>query len=311
MALLFMSDFDKAADWRRALKTAAPDIEFRLWPDEVGDPADIAYVLAWKPKPGALLGFPNLKAIFSLGAGVDHLVMSGGEMPGGVPIVKLVDRALTADMAQYVVHWVLHFHRDMHLYREQQPLGRWKRHAYPEAGDRRVGFLGLGTLGLGAARQLTPFGFDLAAWSRTPKSEPGVASFHGPAGWEPFLRRTEILVCLLPLTPHTQGILDAGAFALLPRGAFVINPARGGHVVEADLLAALDSGQVAAAALDVFDDEPLPGTHPFWKHPRICVTPHIASHTTARTAAQEVVRNIRRIDSGELPSHIIDPVLKY
>jgi glyoxylate/hydroxypyruvate reductase A len=310
MAILFISSFDRVDDWRAAMKAALPEAEFRAWPDEIGDPAEIDYILTWKPKPGALIGYPNLKAIFSLGAGVDHLVLAEGPLPK-VPIVRLVDVALTRDMVQYVVHWVLHFHRDMHLYREHQLASEWKRHSYPEASQRRIGFLGSGVLGGACAKALAGFEFDVATWTRGPKKIEGVTSFHGADGLEPFLARSEILVCLLPLTTETRGILNKQNLAALPKGAYVINAARGAHVVEHDLIAALDSGQIAAAALDVFPQEPLAAAHPFWKHPKIRVTPHVASFTTARTAALEIAANIRRIQSGQPPTNVIDADLKY
>ena len=310
MALLFMSSFDRVEEWRPAMKAAMPELDFRIWPDETGDPAEIDYVLVWRPRPGALMNFPNLKTIFSLGAGVDHLVLSGGPLPQ-VPIVKLVDPALTRDMVQYVVHWVLHFHRDMHLYRESQLEGRWKRHAYPGASKRRIGLLGAGVLGGACAKALAGFEFDVAAWTRMPKKIAGVTTFHGSDGLTPFLARSDILVCMLPLTPDTRGILNRQSLSALPKGAYVINAARGAHVVDEDLIGSLDSGQVAAAALDVFGEEPLPAAHPFWKHPNIRMTPHIASHTTARTAALEIVANIRRIKDGLPPSNVINPELKY
>ena len=311
MALLFMSTFDKSEDWRRALTDALPDLEFRKFPEETGDPAEVEFALVWRPKPGSLLAYPNLKTIFSLGAGVDHILLGGGDLPKDVPIVRLIDAALTSDMTQYVVHWALHFHRSFQIYRAAQAEARWSRLPYPAAAERRIGILGLGVLGSDTARALVTMGFDVAGWSRSPKAIDGVMSFHGAGRLMDFLARSDILICLLPLTPNTQGLLNGERLAALPRGAFVINPARGAHVVDADLLAALDSGQIDGAALDVFAREPLASDHPFWRHPKVIVTPHIASHTTPRSAAAQVAANIQRIRRGEQPENQVDPTRMY
>jgi glyoxylate/hydroxypyruvate reductase A len=310
MRLLFMSSTDRVEDWRPAMAAAIPELEFRVWPMEMGRPEEIDYALVWQPTSHVLMQLKNLKAIFSLGAGVDHLLMTEGPLPD-VPIVRLVDKALTTDMTQYVIHWVLHFHRGMHRHRESQIEGKWKRLPYPEVAKRRVGILGAGVLGSDAARKLAGFGFDVAVWSRTPKQIEGVQSYHGAINLIPFLGRSDILVCLLPLTAETKGILNWKSLLALPRGAFVINGARGAQVVDADLISALDSGHIEAAALDVFAPEPLPAGHAFWKHPRVFVTPHVASTTTARTAAIEIAGNIRRIEAGQAPTNVVDRTLKY
>lgn len=304
MKILFASSSDDPADWVPTLAAELPEAEIRIHPD-VGDPAGIDYALVWKPPPGLLAGLPNLKAILSLGAGVDAL-LADPTLPDGVPLARLVDPGLTVGMTDYVCWRVLAAHRRAADYRAQQARAEWRQLAETLAPERRVGVMGLGVLGTDAARMLAALRFDVAGWSRSAKSIPGVACVSGEAELTGFLARTEILVCLLPLTPETAGVLDAGLFARLPRGAHVINAGRGGHLVEADLLAALDTGQVSAAALDVFHDEPLPPGHPFWRHPRITVTPHVASFTHARSAAKTVAADIRRIEAGQPPAHPVD-----
>lgn len=308
--LLFASPEDKPDPWREALAALLPDAEFRAWPEETGDVADIDYALVWKPERGVMRTLPNLKAIFSLGAGVDHL-FSDPELPAGVPVVRLVDRCLTQGMSEYVLYWVIHHHRGMGAYRGWQQARTWKRFRQADAERRRVGVLGLGELGGDAARKLAGLHYQVAGWSRRHKDIPGVESFFGEDQFVPFLERTEILVCLLPLTPETENILNAETFAHLPQGACVINCARGGHLVEDDLIAALDSGHLKAATLDVFKTEPLPEDSPLWSHPKIDVTPHMASLTVAHSAAEWIALNIKRIEAGEPPLNTVDPATGY
>ena len=307
MALLFSSKIDDPDEWRDALAQELPALDFRVWtPDgkDVGDPADIDYALVGGPGMDALKDFPNLKAIFSLGAGVNHL--AGRDLPEGVPVVRLRDPGMTLGMSEYVAYWVLHYHRHFGDYAGMTAENRWQKLPQTGAQDRRVGIMGLGVMGLDAVAKLKPFGFDVCGWSRGGKALKGVETFHGKDGLGPFLKATEILVCLLPLTPETAGIINADTLSQLPPGAVVINAARGGHVVDEDLIAALDDGRLAAATLDVFHTEPLPEDHPFWAHPKITVTPHVASLTVAETAAKAVAENIRRIRAGQAPEPIVD-----
>jgi len=260
--------------------------------------AQIDYALVWAPRPGQLARLPNLKLIFSLGAGLDHLE-GDGILPPAVPVIRMVEAQLTAGMTEYVLYHALRFHRDMPAYDAQQRRGEWRMLAQIPAGERRVGILGLGVLGAAAARALVSLGFDVAGWSRARKSITGVASFAGDGELPALLARSDILVCLLPLTAATASILCAANFAHLPPGAFVINAGRGGHCVEADLLAALDSGRIAGAALDVFSVEPLPADSPLWTHPRVAITPHAASKTLPASSARHVIANIRRHRNGQ------------
>jgi len=304
MALLFKSDIDRGDSWRRVLLELEPGLDLREWP-EIGDPNDIEYALVWKPPQGELKTYPNLKAIFSLGAGIDHLA-SDPELPRDVPVVRMVEPGLTAGMTEFVIMSVLYHHRFMLDYAAQARAHQWREIDQVPAWERRVGIMGLGVLGGDAAEALVGLRFDVAGWSGGPKDLPGVTSFHGADGFLPFLNRSDILVCLLPLTPETTDILDAHAFAALPKGAALISVGRGPQVVEEDLLAALDSGHLDGATLDVFREEPLPADSPFWDHPRVVVVPHVASMTIARGACEFVIDNIRRFEAGQPLRHVVD-----
>ncbi|WP_282605880.1 glyoxylate/hydroxypyruvate reductase A [Pelagibius sp. Alg239-R121] len=304
MALLFKSDVDRAEVWQDAIATLLPELEFRNWP-EVGDPAEIEYALVWHPPRGELAKLPNLKAIFSLGAGIDHLA-SDPDLPKDVPVVRMVDQSLTLGMTEFVVMSVLRHHRRIHDYELQQRQKTWEQHVTPLAWQRKVGILGLGVLGSDAADKLNYLGFDVAGWSRSEKNVPGVTSFSGEEGLRPFLERSEILVCLLPLTENTKGILNAETLALLPRGAYLVNAGRGQHMVPGDVLAALNSGQLAAATLDVFPEEPLPQDSPFWDHPKVLVTPHGASITSPITAAEALAESIKCLREGQPLQNVVD-----
>lgn len=304
MALLFLSKVDNPVTWSAALKAEIPDLDMRVWPD-TGDVRDIDAALVWNHPPGELRRYPNLKLILSLGAGVNH-ILDDPDLPPGVPIARLVDPGLTAGMVEYTVLTVLRYHRQLPDYERLQRDGKWKKLGIPDTAARRVGILGLGEIGSACAKAVAALGFPVAGWSRTAKSIPGIENFVGTAALEPFLARSDILVCVLPLTPETRGILNARTLAALPKGAFVINIARGGHVVDADLIAALDAGHIAGATLDVFVPEPLPPEHPFWRHPKVTMTPHVASLTNPRTAALPIAENLRRLRDGRPFRHLVD-----
>jgi glyoxylate/hydroxypyruvate reductase A len=304
MALLLKSEPERGDSWRRALLAVDPGLDLRQWP-EVGDPADIEYALVWFPPKGELKSYPNLKVIFSIGAGIDHLA-SDPELPKGVPIVRMVEPGLTAGMTEFVLMSVLYHHRFMLDYAEQHRNKVWREIDQVPPWDRRVGIMGLGVLGGDVAEKLVALSFDVAGWSRSPKDLPGIARFHGPGGFIPFLNRSDILVCLLPLTAETTGILDARAFAALPEGAALVSVGRGPHVVEADLLAALETGRLGGATLDVFQTEPLAPESPFWDHPRVVLTPHVASLTIPGTASEFVIDNIRRHEADQPLLHVVD-----
>ncbi len=305
MAVLLSTKAATMAMWRDALLAVDPTLEIRLFPD-AGDPAGIEAAVVWTAHDMAeLRRYPNLRLIVSMGAGVDHLLRPPGPPPG-IPVARLVDRMLTTQMGEWVLLNVLRFHRQDLDYRAQQRDRVWLELPAPVTAERRIGILGLGELGTHAAGLLRGLGFPVMGWSRRPKDVPGVQGFHGPDGLAAMAARSDMLVCLLPLTPETRGIVDAKLLGLLPRGAFVINGARGAHVVDADLLAALEGGQVAGAALDVFDPEPLPAAHPFWAHLRVVMTPHAASITIPASAAPQLVENIHRARRGDAPLNLVD-----
>ena len=309
MALLFRSSVDSEARWKPRLAELMPELEVRLWP-EIGDSRAIDYALVWRPEPGLLASLPNLKLILSLGAGVDH-ILCDPQLPRHIPIVRLVDPYMTEAMSEYVVLQVLRLHRRDLDYRAQQEAQIWRELAQKNTAERPVGILGFGELGQDAGRKLKGLGFDVVFWSRTEKIVDGFTGYAGRAGLSTMLARTEILVCLLPLTAETEGILNEENLARLPKGAGLINVARGSHLVEDDLIAALDAGRLSAAVLDVFRDEPLPRGHPFWRHPRIVVTPHVAAMTNPSTAAPIVLDNIRRLEDGRPLVNLVDPERGY
>ena len=283
--------------WLPLLKQALPRDEIVAIPDKAVDIALVA-----QPPDGTFqkLGRPQL--IQSLWMGVDKLI-ADPTLPRGVPLARLVDPGMVAAMSETVLVHVLDWHRHLYHYRLQQRGSTWRREEQRMASDRTVGLLGLGELGTDAAGKLLALGFNVAGFSRRPKSIPGVKSFTDlPA----MLRITDALVCLLPLTPGTQGILNARTFAMMRRGGCVINVARGAHLVVRDLLGALDNGWLAHAYLDVFDPEPLPPRDPLWDHPGLTITPHIAALTEPRTAVPKVVENIERVRRGETPLNLVD-----
>jgi glyoxylate/hydroxypyruvate reductase A len=304
MALLFISASDDPSAWTDALHAAEPGLDIRVHPD-MGEVEDIDAALVWKPPPGLLASLPNLHVVFSLGAGVDALLVDDS-LPADVPLVRLVDPGLTQGMVDYVVWQVMDWHRNGPAYRGHQQARRWQREGELLTNDRTVGVLGLGELGSTAAEALAVLGFHVHGWARSAKSIPGVTCHKGPEGLAAMAARVDCLVCLLPLTAETTGIIGADLLSRCRPGVHVINAARGGHVVDADLLAALDSGQVGGAALDVFHNEPLPEDHPFWTHPRVMVTPHVASVTRPETAAPVVLENWRRLKTGQPIDHLVD-----
>lgn len=304
MALLFVSNSDDPHEWIDALRAADSNLDVRVHPD-IGDPADIDAALVWRPPAGLLASLPNLQVIFSLGAGVDA-VLRDDSVPAHLPLVRLVDPGLTQGMVDYVIWQVMDWHRNGPAYRAQQADRRWQRQPEPLTGARRVGLLGLGQLGGAAAKALAGLGFQVHGWARSAKQIDAITCHAGPDGLAAMAAQVDCVVCLLPLTPQTTGILGANLFDQAPRGLHVINAGRGGHVADDDLLAALHSGQVGGAALDVFHTEPLPADHPFWTHPKITITPHVASVTRPETAAPVVLDNWRRLKQGQPVPHLVD-----
>ena len=275
------------------------------------DPADIAYAVSFRPPPGLLASLPNLKAVFSLGAGVDGFLRDP-DFPRHIPLIRFVDETLSTEMAQFAVLHVLMQHRTVAYFAAAQAEGKWRQRMLPRAtAETRVGILGLGEIGTVCAERLRDLGFAVSGWSRTRKTVTGVTSFAGAGALDAFLAGCDFLICVLPLTPETRHILDARAFARLPKGAYVINIARGGHLNEDDLIAALDSGHLSGATLDVFATEPLPETSPIWKHPRIIATPHIAAITSPLAATRSILGGIAAIERGERPDNVVDMTRGY
>lgn len=308
MTMLYHGAAERGAAWAQAFAERLPEVPFRIWPD-IGDPAQVRYLAAWAPPADLIASVPNLEVLFSVGAGVDQLSLA--EVPPGLRVVRMVDPQIATEMADYVVMGALMLHRDLPFHLAQQREGRWTFRVPKLASERRIGIMGLGDLGKAALAALRPHGFPLAGWSRSAHAIEGVECFSGEAGLASFLARTDILVCLLPLTPDTRGLLCADLFAQLPPGAMLLNAARGGHVVDADLIFALDSGQLSAAMLDVTEPEPLPPGHPFYTHPAILLTPHVASVTRADSAGNVLIDNLIRQRNGQPLTGEIDRARGY
>ncbi len=292
--------------WTGPLGEIVPDLKLVVQGQDTFDPAAIDYVLSFRPPPGFLKTLPKLKAVFSLGAGVDGF-LADPEYPKHVPLERFVDHSLSREMAQYVVMHTLIFHRQQRLFDDLQKKSKWQQMIPPRGTEKtRIGILGLGEIGTMAAERLRDLDFPVAGWSRSKKRVDGIESFAGTDAMRAFLARTDILICLLPLTPETRGILNKETFAALPNGAFVINVARGGHLIEDDLVAAIDSGHLAGATLDVFQTEPLPESSPLWKHSKITVTPHVAAISDPRMMAKVAADGIARREKGQPIENVVD-----
>ena len=300
--LVIKSDFKRFDEWIDAF--AGKDIQVLDW-DSVTDRHSIDYALVWKPGVGTLEQFPNLKVIFSVGAGLDHL-KGDRILPPGIPVVRMVEETLTTGMVEYVLYTVLRYHRFFPQYERDKQERKWEPILQVPPYRRNIGILGLGELGSRCARVLADLGFKVSGWSRTQKSLDGITCLCGDDGFEQLMSQTDILVCLLPLTDATRHILNADNLSKLPEGSCIINAGRGGHQVETDILAALDSGQLAGAALDVFETEPLPADSPLWSHPGVTFTPHVASMTLPRSSAVHVYDNIERFRNGQPLTHVAD-----
>src|SRR5215813_1867401 len=311
MALLII-DLDKrignAKAWRDNFAEKIPDLEIRVWP-EPGELADIEYLAFMHPDFDALPAFPNLKAMFSRSAGVEAFV-NHPKLPK-VPLGKMEPPGGDPMMTEYVVMHVLRFHRDMPGYQAAQANREWLRKRIIRPEERRVGFLGYGMMAKAPALVLKSLGFPVSAWVRSPRATEEVPIFHGWDQLERFLNQTDIAVCLLPLTQETEGIFCTRTFAMMPKGAMLVNVGRGKHVVEKDLIAALDSGQLGYAALDALSPEPLPPQSPLWLHPKVTVMPHVARRPTVRQLAAEIAANIRSLEAGGRLLQEVDVTLGY
>ena len=298
-------------DWTRHLNDAAPHLAVHWWHDTTVPAERVAYALVWAPEHGRLAAYPNLRMIISSAVGVDHLT-ADPSLPRHLPIVRMGGSETAQRMGEFVCLGALSLLRDLKRITDQQHAGVWQNFQQHHcATDLRAGVLGLGNLGTKSATMLRDLGFPTAGWSKSRKAIDGVDCFAGAAELDGFLARSDILVCLLPDTPETRGILCAETLARLPRGAGLVNVGRGGHLVLDDLRAALDSGQVSGAFLDVFDPEPLPAGHWLWAHPKVIVSPHVAALASVRGRSRMVADAIAAFERGEAPPGLYDPGRGY
>jgi glyoxylate/hydroxypyruvate reductase len=303
MTFLYKANAVRGMEWARTFAARAPDLPFRLWPD-VGDPAQVRYLAAWMPPENIAATFPNLELVFSVGAGVDQFDFS--QLPPHIPLIRMLEPGIMESMLEYVTLAVLALHRDLLHFIAQQREQIWREIQITQAAKRRVGIMGLGLLGQAVLERLKVFGFPLSGWNRSPRTIEGVICYAGEEALRHFLAQTDILVCMMPLTGQTRGILNRSLFEALPRGAKLVNVGRGGHLVADDLIDALDRGVLSAAVLDVAEPEPLPAGHPFWSHPQILLTPHNASMTAPETAVEFVLETIARHRRGETLPGLVD-----
>ncbi len=309
MALLIICTDRDLSPWVAALKNLKPDLDVRVYPEE-GNLDDIEFVLCWKHPKGILKRYPNLKVISSMGAGVDHM-FTDPDLPFNVPIVRIVDPELAQGMSEFVIGIILNQMRSLTQYHEHQKQKHWKAKRFQIAKNTQIGIMGLGVLGQDLARKLIAIGFKVAGWAQTPKSLDALNIYVGTEDFETFLSKSNILVCLLPLTKQTENILDKRTFSKLPENAYVINVARGEHVVDADLIEMIDAGHLSGATLDVFRKEPLPEAHAFWYHPKIAITPHIASLTNPVSVAPQIIENYNRCKAGQALLNEVSVKLGY
>ena len=298
MALLYMSRRKDGPLWRECLAPGIPDLDFRIHP-HIGDAEAIDAVLVWNFPLDDLAHLPGLRLVMSLGAGVDHVVGASHLVPEGVILTRIVDPAMTSQMTEWCLMAMLNHLRKWDGYRALHRERRYEELDVPLARDVTVGILGLGVLGGDCARVMAAMGYRVRGWSRTPRSLDGVACSHGRDALESFLRPCDVVICLLPLTGQTEGILDARTFSWMKRGSFLINAARGGPVVEDDLVSAIDRNLISGAVLDVQRQEPMPDDHPFWYHPKILTFPHVAAFTVPDSSAPQITENYRRFIAGE------------
>ncbi|MHC8491401.1 2-hydroxyacid dehydrogenase [Thalassospira sp. SM2505] len=306
---ILISAAGEDAAWKKAMTARLPGAAI-VTGDDNYDPKMIDYALFWKQPQGLIKTLTGLKAIFSLGAGVDHVV-SSPSLPVDLPVIRLEDAGMADQMVQYHLYAALHFMRDFDVYNAQQAKADWTQHPVARISKCRVGVMGLGALGAAVATALSNLGFTVSGWSRSMKAIEGITTFAGKETLAEFLGQSDILICLLPRTPETENVLESSTLSFLPKGAAIINAARGAMINEADLLRALDTGHLRGAFLDVAVTEPLPESHPFWDHPKIRITPHIAAETRIEEAVDQIAENIDRINRGETPRGLVNRKTGY
>lgn len=309
MSIMIFSQRKDVSPWVNALKEKRPDVPVRVHPD-AGEKEDVTFALAWNHPLGAFQEFPNLKCISSMGAGADH-ILKDPAIPADVTITRIKDNNLTRDMGTFVLSLVLNHLRGLATYKDKQQAHTWKPKRYTRPEEVTVGIMGIGELGGHVAQLMRQLGCKACGWASSGKTMEGVQVFAGPTEFSAFLAQTNILVCLLPLTPDTANILNKHTLSQLPKGAFLINVARGEHLVEEDLLELLETGHLSGASLDVFRQEPLPAEHPFWSHPRISITPHIASITDPGSVVDQVLENYDRLQAAQPLQNIVSRTRGY
>lgn len=296
MSLLFVAPDRNLSEWKKHIHRIDPNIEIDIWP-AIKNKDRVQFAVCWNQPKHLLDNFPNIKAVSSLGAGVDHL-LSDESLPKSIEIARIVSPSLIQQMKEYVLGVVINIQRNLPQYIRQSDQGKWQKHHHELSDNLRVGIMGLGAMGQPVAEQLAKTGYQVVGWARSPKELEGIESFAGPDELSDFLSDTNILVCLLPLTDATRDILDLDIFKKLPSDAWIINVARGEHLVDEDLIYALDCNLLQGAWLDVFKEEPLPDKHAFWNRSSIIITPHVASITQPAEAAEQIVENYKRALSG-------------
>ncbi len=309
MAIVFFQPDNYYEQWKKRLHAHDPSLDLRLF-GEHGCHENIEMALVWRPPHDFFEHFPKLRLIQSLGMGVDH-IFECESTPDTVPIARIIDHNMGEQMANYILYGALHYQGQFAKYQQQQTRSLWQQNKARLPSDYTVGILGYGELGKTVATCLLHNGFNVRAWSNSEKNIPHIEHFYGQDQLASFLSSTDILVCLLPLTAQTTGILNYNCFKTLPKGAFLINAARGKHLIEKDLLQALEEQHLSGALLDVFNEEPLPSNHPFWQHDRIIVTPHISAQTNPKTASQQIVENYHRLQNNQPLLNLIDKTKGY
>ena len=301
--LFYNTDRDRHPDWMRALHEALPGAAIRIW--QPGDTAPADYALVWQQPAEVLRPERGLKAVFNLGAGVDASLRQLTHRPD-LPLIRIDDGAMAIQMAEYACYGVLHFFRQFDRYRRQADKQEWIKHPPLDKSQFTIGILGLGVLGSRVAQALRHFEFPVLGWTRGPRAAGDIPTCHGEEGLRQVLNRSQVLICMLPLTGETRGLLNRAALEQLPPQSYVINLARGAHLVQDDLLAAIRSGHLAGAMLDVFEEEPLPPQHPFWQEPRITITPHISARTIRAETIRQVTHKIAALERGEAVTGLVD-----
>ncbi|MDT0641511.1 glyoxylate/hydroxypyruvate reductase A [Zunongwangia sp. F363] len=304
MSFLIVSPGKDPQPWIEALKKQHPGLNIYVYPED-HDKEEVEFALVWNHPRGLFKNYPNLKVVASMGAGVDHIT-SDKELPEHITITKVVDDQLTEDMGDFVLGLVMNHIRRLSIYKEQKKEKSWDRTPYKRPQNVTVGIMGVGVLGSAVGEKLSKNGFNVLGWAKSEKDKKDMNTYCGEEGLEEFLSKSNILVCLLPLTPQTENILNGDLFEKLPKGAYVINVARGEHLVEHDLLEMIGSRHLSGAALDVFKEEPLPERHPFWENPDILITPHIASVTSAESVVPQIIENYEHMKEEELLKNVVE-----